>query len=34
MGGLDDHTASRGNGAHKQLIVRGLVIMGGVEVRN
>ena len=34
MGGCDDHAATHGEGPRKRLIVKGLVIMGGIEVRN
>lgn len=34
MGGCDDHTETHGDGPRKHLIIRGLAVMGGVEVRN
>lgn len=34
MGGCEDHTESHEDGPHKHLIVKGMAIMGGVEVRN
>ncbi len=34
MGGCDDHTETHGEGPHKHLVIKGLAIMGGVEVRN
>jgi hypothetical protein len=34
MGGCDDHAEVHGEGPHKRLVIKGLVIMGGVEVRN
>lgn len=34
MGGCDDHTELHGDGPHKHLVIKGLVIMGGIEVRN
>lgn len=33
MGGFEDKTGTHPPGAHKRLIVRGLAVMGGVEVR-
>jgi len=34
MGGCDDHTEYHAEGPRKHLIIKGLAIMGGVEVRN
>jgi hypothetical protein len=34
MGGCDDHTEAHGDGPRKHLIIKGLAVMGGVEVRN
>ena len=34
MGGFEDNTKPATGGPRKELIVRGLAIMGGVEVRN
>jgi predicted membrane protein len=34
MGGCEDHTETHGDGPHKHLAVKGMAIMGGVEVRN
>lgn len=34
MGGCDDHTETHGEGPHKHLVIKGLAVMGGVEVRN
>jgi hypothetical protein len=34
MGGCEDHTETHGGGPHKHLVVKGMAIMGGVEVRN
>jgi hypothetical protein len=34
MGGCEDHATTHGDGPHKHLVVKGMAIMGGVEVRN
>jgi hypothetical protein len=34
MGGCDDHAGTHGDGPRKQLVIKGLVLMGGIEVRN
>jgi len=34
LGGCEDHTEAHGDGPRKHLIIKGLVVMGGVEVRN
>jgi predicted membrane protein len=34
MGGCEDHTETHGDRPHKHLVVKGMAIMGGVEVRN
>lgn len=34
MGGFDDRTGARPPGARKRLVVRGLAVMGGVEVKH
>jgi hypothetical protein len=34
MGGCDDHAETHGDGPRKHLIIKGLAVMGGVEVRN
>ncbi|MBZ5498002.1 MAG: cell wall-active antibiotics response protein [Acidobacteriia bacterium] len=34
MGGCDDHTEVHGDGPRKHLVVKGLAVMGSVEVRN
>ncbi len=34
LGGCDDRTQAHGEGPHKRLVIKGLAIMGGVEVRN
>ncbi len=34
MGGCDDHTQTHGDGPPRHLIIKGIALMGGVEVRN
>jgi predicted membrane protein len=34
LGGCEDHTETHGDGSRKHLIIKGLAVMGGIEVRN